>query len=334
LQRSERRAALQPISLATLIAVAIDGVRSEIDEKAINLYTTLGLDVGLVTGDPGALQEVVWDLIAHAVQVSEPGARVEVSLERVGNEVALRVTDTSVAGPPAESWAAARGKDAVPGGKEAALAGVRRVDLRTVSHILEDHQGRLTVEQAGVAGTSYTVSLPVRAVAPEPAPVAEPGPEGAAKEAEAIDISLAGRRLLVVDDDEDARETLGALLHAYGAEIDSFSSGRAAYEYLHLKTRHASWPDLMVCDIGLPDEDGYTLLRRVRTLEAERHLPLAERMPAIALTGYSRSEDRVRALVAGFQAHVTKPTRSDVLLSTIRRLLGLEFAKEKRQGAT
>jgi ATP-binding cassette subfamily B protein len=316
LRRSERRAALQPINLGTLIAGAVDAVRGDIDEKGLNLYTTIGLDVGLVTGDPGALQEVVWDLIAHAVQVSEPGARVEVSLERAGNEVALRVTDTSAAGAPPETSAAPR------------------VDLRALSHILEDHHGRLTIEQAGVAGTSYTASLPVRAVAPEPPRVAEPSADGTAKGAEAAGISLAGRRLLVVDDDEDARETLGGLLHAYGAEIDSFASGRAAYEYLRSKTRHASWPDLMVCDIGLPDEDGYTLLRRVRTLEAEHHLPLAERMPAIALTGYSRSEDRVRALVAGFQAHVTKPARPELLLATIRRLLGLEHAQEKRQGAS
>jgi ATP-binding cassette subfamily B protein len=371
LRRSERRAGLQPVNLGTLIMGAVDGVRGEIDEKGINLYTTLGLDVGLVTGDPGALQEVVWDLIAHAVQVSEPGARVEVSLERAGNEVALRVTDTSVAAatPAAEGSAAPSGKEAglgarestqtgresapagrelapaakdyAPAGREPATAGraaprddARRIDLRALSHILEDHHGRLTVEQSGLAGTSYTVSLPVRAVAPEPAPAAASGNEGEAKGAAPADVSLSGRRLLVVDDDEDARETLGALLRACGAEIDSFSSGRAAYEYLRSKTRHAAWPDLMVCDIGLPDEDGYTLLRRVRTLEAEHRLPLSERMPAIALTGYSRSEDRVRALVAGFQSHVTKPARPELLLATIRRLLGLEAAKEKRQGAT
>ncbi|HEU4619830.1 MAG TPA: ABC transporter transmembrane domain-containing protein [Gammaproteobacteria bacterium] len=344
LRRSERRAGLRPVNLATLIAGAVDAVRGDIDEKGLNLYTTIGLDVGLVTGDPGALQEVVWDLVAHAVRVSEPGARVEVSLERAGNEVALRVTETSTgaaaghagASPVAASVAASpTAASASAASTGAAEGGMRPIDLRVLSHILEDHHGRLTVEHAGVAGTSYTAALPVRAVAPEPAPAAEPGADAQPKAAALpSDDLLAGRRLLVVDDDEDARETLRSLLLAYGAEIDSFSSGRAAYEYLRSKTRHSAWPDLMVCDIGLPDEDGYTLLRRVRTLEAEHRLPLAERMPAVALTGYSRSEDRVRALVAGFQAHVTKPARPELLLSTIRRLLGLEAAKAKRQGAT
>src|SRR5690606_29787967 len=121
-------------------------------------------------------------------------------------------------------------------------------------------------------------------------------------------IALDGKRLLVVDDDEDARETLRALLEARGASVVSFAAGREALAHLRGCAR-ADWPDLMISDIGLPEEDGYTLLRRVRALEAEHRIPLAERMPAIALTGYARSEDRVHALVAGFQAHVAKPAQ-------------------------
>src|SRR5690606_40861904 len=101
---------------------------------------------------------------------------------------------------------------------------------------------------------------------------------------------------------------------------ETFDGGERVLEYLRSR-RLEDWPDLMICDIGLPDEDGYTLLRRIRSLEAEQRLPLAERMPAIALTGYARGEDRVRALLAGFQAHLAKPAAVDELLATVGRLL-------------
>ncbi len=285
-------------------------------------------NVGLVTGDPGALQEVVWDLLAHAVRVSDPGSRVEVCLERLGNEVAVRVTDTSAnseretmdAGGIGTGAGAGAGARAGAGKADATDAG-RPMDLRAMAHVLEDHHGRLAVEASGGGGTSYTAALPVRAVSAPEAAEALPAPEGARLPAVGEGFSLAGRRLIVVDDDEDARETLGLLLRAYGAEVNAFGDGRGAYEHLRAAPGQ-DWPDLMICDIGLPDEDGYTLLRRIRSLEAERRTALAERMPAIALTGYARSEDRVRALVAGFQAHLAKPARPEALLAAIRRLLG------------
>ena len=339
LRRSERRASLQPVNLATLITSAVDAARPDIDAKGLNLYTTLGLDVGLVTGDPGALQDVVWALLARAVDVSRPGARVEVGVERAGNEVLLRVTDTTAR---AELHAAAPVEAAVeeeaverefgepeepqpappevpPGPAVTAAiapAPVAPFDLETIASIVEEHHGRLVVD-AGPSGTTYIVSLPVRAVA-EPDESTPQAAWNAVLEAIALD----GKRLLVVDDDEDARETLGALLEARGASVTSFSGGRDALAYLRGCARD-DWPDLMISDIGLPDEDGYTLLRRVRALEAEHRFPLAERMPAIALTGYARSEDRVHALVAGFQAHVAKPAQPGELFATIGRLLGI-----------
>jgi len=191
----------------------------------------------------------------------------------------------------------------------------RPVDFDALSGVLDEHHGRLDVEH-GSSGTTYTAALPVRAVAPQadaPRPAWDIATDA---------ISLAGKHLLVVDDDEDARETLGALLEARGASVTSFSGGRDALAYLRGCARD-DWPDLMISDIGLPDEDGYTLLRRVRALEAEHRFPLAERMPAIALTGYARSEDRVHALVAGFQAHVAKPAQPGELFATIGRLLGI-----------
>ncbi|HEX6996838.1 MAG TPA: ATP-binding cassette domain-containing protein [Gammaproteobacteria bacterium] len=313
LRRSERRAAMRPINPSLIITGAVDAARADIEAKAVNLYTTLGLDVGLVTGDPGVLQEVVWELLIQAIEASEPGARVAVSVERAGNEVLLRVADATPvprgAPPPAVE----------PGGG-------RRHDARAIASIMEEHQGRFGVEQ-GESGTTYSIALPVRAVAvPPPSPVPLPEPPRPPA------VTLAGKRLLIVDDDEDARETLGMLLKLHDAEIESFGSGRQALDWLRERSRDA-WPDLMICDIGLPDEDGYSLLRRVRAHEAEHRLPLSRRMPAIALTGYSQAEDRVRALVAGFQAHLAKPVLPEELFRAIRRLLGAERPSAQRSKA-
>jgi ATP-binding cassette subfamily B protein len=300
-RRSKRQAMLQPVSLHTLVTDAIGAAGPEIDAKGVHLYATLASDVGLVTGDPTALQEIVWDLLEHAILVSEPGARIEVDLERVGNEVAVRVADMR--------GEAAAGAPAPP---------MRTFDPGTVRVVLEEHHGRLVIEPLAPAGTAYTVLLPVRAVAPEPATA--PPPRGAGDPLDPR--SFAGRSVVVVDDDEDAREALRMLLALHSADVHAFDSGRAVLDYLQRRSRD-DWPDLMICDIGLRGEDGYSVLRRVRGFEAEQRVPLAKRMPAIALTGFARPEDRMHALTAGFQVHLAKPALPNELLATVGRLLGL-----------
>jgi ATP-binding cassette subfamily B protein len=309
LRRTKRQAVLQPVSLQTLVSDAIGAAGPEIEAKGINLYTRLGNDIGLVTGDATALRDIVWDLLEHSIEISETGARIEIDLERVGNEIALRVTDLRALG---EHGAAAESRPISP---------VRKFDPGTVRVVLEEHQGRLAIEAVHPAGTAYTIALPVRAVAPVPevAPPPRIGGEPLGPS------SFAGRSVVVVDDDEDAREALRMLLALHSADVHAFDSGRAVLDYLRQRTR-ADWPDLMICDIGLRGEDGYSVLRRVRGFEAEQRVPLAERMPAIALTGFARPEDRVHALTAGFQVHLAKPALPNELLATIGRLLGLGAA--------
>jgi ATP-binding cassette subfamily B protein len=299
LRRSKHRATLTPVNLGVLVADAIGAVRPEIDAKALNLYATLA-DVGPVTGDVSALQEVVSDLVEHAVRVSARGARIELDLTRAGNQVLLRVTDTHVDG-------------ARPTG--GGFAGIHSFDPATLRAIVEENHGTLEVVHDPGSGNSYTVSMPVRAIAPAP-PAAAPE-----RNAVTPTPSLAGRSLAIVDDDEDAREALRMLLTTYGAKVETFESGHAVLDYLRQRSNDR-WPDLMICDIGLPDESGYSVLRRVRGFEAERQISLAERMPAIALTGFARPEDRMQALVAGFQVHLAKPALTQDLLVQIRRLLG------------
>jgi ATP-binding cassette subfamily B protein len=193
--------------------------------------------------------------------------------------------------------------------------GMYKFDPATLRTILEENHGTLTVAYDAAAGNSYTICLPVRAIAP-------PDPTAAQAPKELAAASLQGRSLAIVDDDEDARETLRSLLTMYGAKVETFESGHAVLDFLRERPSDR-WPDLMICDIGLPDETGYAVLRRVRGFEAERRVSLADRMPAIALTGFARPEDRMQALVAGFQAHLAKPALPQELLVQIGRLLGV-----------
>jgi ATP-binding cassette subfamily B protein len=308
LQKAERRAAMQPLNLATLVASAIDGLRPELDARGIQLYTTLGMESARVTGDPSALQQVVWDLIGHAIQVSEPGSRVGIRLARSGGEARLIVSH--IGGPPLvvatrAAWADERkAEPLVPGTSHT-------FDILEIRKVIEEHQGRVTVHHAK-ATTTYVVALPLRAVdvpAPRPQATQDSGMP-----------SLEGVRVMVVDDNEDALEAITAVLEERGARVEALSTGRAVLDRLRSRPRE-EWPDVLVCDIGLPDEDGYSILREVRALEAERNVALSERIPAIAVTGHAEPEDRTRALLAGFQIHLAKPVNPNDLVSSIANLL-------------
>jgi ATP-binding cassette subfamily B protein len=303
LRLRKRRARLEPVNLAAIVLDAIEAARPTLEANGVHLYTTLSAEGAAVTGDHGALHEVVTDLVRHAVAVSDPGARAEVTLEREGNEIVLRVSHSQMA---AELLAATSAQPATI---------AHRFDPSTLRVIVEEHHGRFRRAPAEPMGTTYTVALPIRAVA-QPAPAAPVPVEPPTFE----EPRFAGKSLLVVDDDEDAREALKQLLEIHHATVSTFGTGSELYEYLRERSR-TSWPDLLICDIGLPEEDGYHLLKRVRTLEAQRRVPLGERMAAIALTGYAQPEDRAQALVAGFQAHLAKPAMPDVLLATASRLL-------------
>jgi ATP-binding cassette subfamily B protein len=305
LQKAERRAAMQPVNLATLVASAIDGLRPEIDARNVLLYTSLGLETARVTGDPSALQQVVWDLIGHAIQVSEPGSRIGLRLERTAAEARLIVSH--IGGPPLTLAKPGR-EDEV---EQPLVPGTSHIfDIVELRKVVEEHDGRLTVNHAK-ATTTYIASFPIRAVDLPPKPQLPEGEEPP---------SLEGAHVMLVDDSEDAREVLTRILEARGARVEALGTGRQLLERLRsLPTEQ--WPDLLILDIGLPDEDGYAVLRHVREMEAERGMRFTERMPAIALTGHAESEDRTRALLAGFQIHLAKPVDPRELLAAIGNLL-------------
>jgi ATP-binding cassette subfamily B protein len=320
LARAERRAALQPVDLSALVAAAVHALRPEIEARGIHLYMTLGGDVTRVTGDLPALQQLVWDLAARAVQGTPDGGRLEIRLDRDGPEARLAIAD-----PRAPPFALASSEGQALASGEPLPGTQRRFDVAELRRLVERHEGRLTLQAAAPNGTTYVVALPLRAIDTG-------GGMPAATEATGAEGTLAGREILVVDDHEDAREVVALLLEARGAHV--VAAGKAAEVLSRLRgLPHDRWPDLLVCDISLPDDDGYSVLRQVRVMEAERDVALDCRIPAIALTGHAEAADRTRALLAGFQLHVAKPVDPDALIASIARLLGASRVRDSRKAS-
>lgn len=265
----------------------------------------------MIAGDEDRLQQVVWNLLANAVKFTPSGGHVRVRAARVGPHVEITVADTG-AGIHAEFlphvFERFRQADATTTRAHGGLG----LGLAIVRHLVEMHGGTVRAESEGPGqGATFTVTLPVRAVAAA-------GQGGASREAAVRAVSatrdalaLTGMRVLVVDDEADARELLVTVLEQFGAEPRAAGSVAEALEVLE-ELR----PDVIVSDIGMPGEDGYVLLRKVRMLEAARGSPC---IPAVALTAYARGEDRRRALMAGFRMHVAKPVEPVELAEAIAR---------------
>ncbi len=289
LERIQRRLAQQPIRLEVLVAGVVDGLREAISAYQVNLYTVVVQNELRITGDPGVLQNAVWELCMHCIAHSEPGGRVELRLERVDGDAALSISGAGARGIALPEW-------------------------HGIQQAVEGQGGHLTVANDAEGIAVYRIAMPLRAVI---------GP-GAAAGASAARLPEA-LTVLVVDDHEQTRLALADVLSDHGAVVDTAASGMAALERLRsLPVEH--WPRVLLCDITLEDEDGYAVLRAIRRLEAERRVPLAARMPAVALTGHAQAHDRMRALMAGFQQHLAKPVETAELIAAINGVLSSRTA--------
>jgi len=295
---------LKPVRLAEVIDAAIDAVRPAAVVKNIRVVKGFHRGVLPILGDGQRLQQVVWNLLSNAIKFTPENGRVEVWLRPAQTHLELSVRDTGKGIPPGflphvfERFRQAQAPiTGGPGGLGLGLAIVR--------HIVELHGGSVHAESAGQGkGATFTVRLPLR-VAPQPA--SSPGAPPPAPETP----RLAGLRVLVVDDERDTCEVLEAVLRRGGAEVRACQSAAAA-----LAALKGWWPDVLVCDIGMPGEDGYALMRKIRTRGTPPGRPLA----AVALTAYARFEDRQQALAAGFQRHVPKPFDTEELVATVASL--------------
>jgi PAS domain S-box-containing protein len=318
----------RPVELVSVIFNALDVVRPAAEAKRIDLVSRLNPSAGQITGDPDRLQQVVWNLLSNAIKFTPDGGRVEIRLERADPHVQIRVSDTGKgieAGFLPHIFDRFRQADSSAARRHGGLG----LGLSLVKQLVELHGGTVSVSSAGEGrGATFTVKLPMRAVyTPQLSDGRRPANEEETEvEAPGGASALAGVRVVVVDDEEDAREMIATTLHDYGAQVQAASSGAEAIELLSRREPGAR-PDVLVCDIGLPGEDGYALLRRVRTLPVEQ----GGAIPAVAVTAYARVEDRLRALQAGFQMHVAKPVEPAELVTVLASVVGRLNSNYERQ---
>jgi PAS domain S-box-containing protein len=305
----------RPVEVRSLVEAAVDGVRPAAEAKGVFLSTMLGRDVGVISADPDRLQQVMWNLLSNAVKFTPAGGRVEVELRRVEQQAVVSVRDTGQGIAPEflpHVFDRFRQADQSTTRRHGGLG----LGLAIVRHLVELHGGTVTAASEGEGrGSSFTVRLPLQAVAQpaarfEGAAVSKPfgaEPEGRAP-------TLAGTRVLLVEDDEDARALLRSILEGRGARVTAVASAAEAWAALE-----GAAHDVLVSDIGMPEEDGYSLVRRLREREARD----GGKLPAVALTAYARDEDRTRALVTGFHAHVAKPVNPAELVAVVASLAAL-----------
>jgi CheY-like chemotaxis protein len=300
---------VQTIEPLGFVQAALDTVRPAAEAKGIRVESVLDPVAGPVSGDPSRLQQVVWNLLSNAIKFTPRGGRVETTLRRVGSQVEIVVADDGIGIEPAfiaHLFERFRQADSSTTRQHGGLG----LGLSIVKHLVELHGGVVEVTSPGAGrGTTVFVRLPVLATPS----LAESDPTSSLAGTGRLAADLAGVRLLVVDDQPEARELVRRVLEDCGATV--WTAGSAA-EALALLERER--PDLLISDIGMPEADGFELLRRVRALGAER----GGRIPAIALTAFARSEDRTRVLRAGFLVHVAKPVDPAELVATVATVSG------------
>ena len=307
---------VQRVDLADVVREAVATTKPSADAKAIRLQAVLDPHAGPVSGDPARLQQVMWNLLSNAVKFTPKGGRVQVLLERVNSHVEVSVIDTGEGIVPEflpHVFDRFRQADASTTRRHGGLG----LGLSIVKQLVELHGGSIRVKSAGVGeGATFTVSLPLTVIHPEPDAETERRHPRMTSSAAALPDGCAqieGVKVLIVDDEPDARALVKRLLEDCKAQVVTAAS---AAEALHLM--RAEKPDVLVCDIGMPGEDGYSLIRQVRAMGAGN----GGSVPSAALTAYARPEDRVKAVLAGFQMHLAKPVEAAELIATVASLAG------------
>lgn len=281
----------------------METVRLAAEAKSIQIRTQFEPEIGLVSGDASRLQQVVWNLLSNAIKFTPSGGRVEVQLKRLGSEACMTVSDTGK-GIPADFLPYVfdyfRQADATTTRKIGGLG----LGLAIARHLVELHGGTVQANSPGEGqGATFTIRLPLLASSISTAVESERSES---------ELDLQGIEILVVDDDADTREFVVFLLEQYGARVRAVSSASEA-----LIALHQSLPDVLLSDIGMPDVDGYMLMRQVRLLPPDR----GGQLPAIALTAYAGEINYQHAIAAGFQSHLSKPVEPVELVNAIASLV-------------
>jgi len=304
---------IQPLEPLAVIEAAIESVRPAADAKGIRIEKMLDAMAGPISGDPNRLQQVMWNLLSNAIKFTPRGGKVQVVLERVNSHIEVSVADTGVGIEPRFLpfvFDRFRQGDASTTRKFGGLG----LGLSIVKSLVEMHGGTVRVRSPGQdQGTTFAVHLPVTVVHRHDDPARVHPRSTMGTSANIATVNLSGIKILVVDDEADARDLIKRVLHECHATV--FTSGTAEEA---LRVIEAERPDVFISDIGMPEVDGYELLRRVRALGPAR----GGRVPSIALTAFARTEDRTRALRAGFAVHVAKPVEPSELIATVASVAG------------
>ncbi len=302
---------LGPTSVAAAARAAIETITPAAEAKGITLVSEIGAEPLIITADADRLQQVVWNLLSNAVKFTPKDGKVWLRVERDGSDVSVIVRDNGE-GIRAELLTAIFEPFQQADSSTTRRHGGLGLGLSIVKQLVAAHGGSVRAESPGPGlGSTFTVRVPLRAVATASGDTRETSPSDELDPviATAPHVRLDGLKVLVVDDEPDARSLVGEILRQHGAEVRVADSAAEA-----LAALRSVQPDVIVSDIGMPDEDGYSFIRRVRADGG--------RIPAVALTAYASQQDAQRAFVAGFQKHVTKPVEPARLVSVVANLGG------------
>ncbi|HTV03455.1 MAG TPA: ATP-binding protein, partial [Luteitalea sp.] len=303
------------VYLGPLVAEVVAGARPSADAKRIHVQLYVDPNVGPVLGDADRLMQVVWNLVANAVKFTPKGGQIEIKVDQVASSARIVVADNGRGiAPDVLPFIFDRFRQAGP-----RTDGGLGLGLAIVRHVVEAHGGVVSADSEGVGrGALLAIKLPLAAVSPaDPAPSILPT---AAVFAPRLD----DMRILLVEDESDSREIESRLLESYGAEVQAFGTAVEAFD-AYVTSTH----DVMIADIGLPEEDGYSLMRRIRAIEKAT---FPARVPAIALTAFATADARKAAMLAGFNIHVAKPVEIGELVAIVFGLSGRSPNDDEQPG--
>ncbi len=299
------------MDVASVIEATLDSVRPTAEAKGVHLVSRLSPQAGFISGDRERIQQIVWNLLSTAIKFTPKNGQVEVTLLRLGTQLELIVSDTGI-GIPQEFLPFVFDRFRQADSSSTRLFGGLGLGLSIVRHLVELHGGNVSVNSPGEGeGATFKVVLPVAISRDDFVPLNKSS-NAEAQESPTLSQDLQGLRILVVDDDEATRELLTVILSQSGAIVQAVASAAKALGALN------AWnPDVLVSDIGMPVEDGYALIHQVRARPPEQ----GGTIPALALTAYAKSEDRLRALAVGYQMHLDKPVDPTELTAVIASLV-------------
>ena len=308
---------VRAVDLIFIVNAAIDSVRPASEAKGIRLQTMLDPAAGPISGDADRLQQIVWNLLTNAVKFTPKGGRIQVKVQRVNSHVEIIVSDSGV-GINKEFLPYVFDRFRQADASTTRIHGGLGLGLSIVRQLVDLHGGSASVQSEGEGkGATFTITLPfVGVVNNEDEPESVHPTQGDEINSFEGLPSLQGLKVLVVDDEPDTRELIREVLKECGSEV---ITSQSVAEALVALEEHK--PDILISDLGMPDEDGYSLISKIRALPDER----GGQIPAAALTAYARAEDRMRVLRSGFQFHLPKPVDSAELVTVVASLAGRAY---------